>query len=264
MSCASVPHRMNVSQMSPDAPPSLIFPDWKAPACVQAVTTTRWGGVSDAPYATFNVAAHVGDNPHAVAVNRRRLCTAMGWSQEPKWLRQVHGTAIVHAAHVVPDETQADACYADQPGLWCAVLTADCLPVLLCDDAGTWVASVHCGWRGLLNGILAATVAIFPAPGHLMAWLGPAIGPDAFEIGSEVYKAFVQTDEGYARYFRPSPAGRWLADIYGLARHQLHRVGVTAVYGGAHCTVTESQRFFSYRRASQTGRMASVIGLTAV
>ena len=240
---------------------SLIFPDWPAPARVRAVSTTRWGGVSPPPYDSLNLAEHVEDDPACVAENRRRLAVAVGLSAEPAWLHQVHGSVVV-AAETVAAPVTADAAWTRASGRACVVMTADCLPVLLCDRAGTVVAAAHAGWRGLAGGVIAATVAAMPVPpAKLLAWLGPAIGPEAFEVGDEVRAAFLALDAGNAACFRPSPAGRWLADIYELARQQLHGLGVAAVYGGEFCTFNDPARFFSYRREYRTGRMATLIGL---
>lgn len=234
-----------------------IVPDWPAPIAVQARVTTRSGGVSGAGYASMNLGNHVGDDPAAVAENRRRLRARL--PAEPLWLSQVHGRAVVDAASVRPG-IAADAAFARVRGTVCAVLTADCLPVLLCDDAGSVVAAVHAGWRGLAGGVLEAAVrAMAVAPVRLMAWLGPAIGPQAFEVGEEVRAVFLAADAGAAAAFRPSPAGRWLADIYQLARRRLQLAGVSEVYGGGECTHGDAARFYSYRRDGATGRMASLI-----
>jgi hypothetical protein len=237
-----------------------IVPDWPAPAGVRALSTTRAGGVSVAPYDSLNLGTHVGDDPANVAANRaqvRRLVPS-----EPAWLNQVHGTAVVDAASVagVPD---ADASVSRTPGAVCVVMTADCLPVLLCDRAGTVVGAAHAGWRGLHGGVIEATVtAMQVAPADVIAWLGPAIGPTAFEVGDEVRAAFVATDAIADAAFKPAgQPGKWLADIYLLARQRLAALGVTAVYGGDCCTVSESRRFFSYRRDGVTGRMASLVWL---
>jgi YfiH family protein len=239
----------------------LIVPDWPAPARVRAASTTRLGGVSAPPYNSLNLAEHVGDDPTWVAENRRRLAAAVGYAGEPAWLEQVHGVEVVDAG-VVCAPVVADAAWTRAPGRPCVVMTADCLPVLLCDRAGTMVAAAHAGWRGLAGGVIAATVAEMKAPPmELLAWLGPAIGPVAFEVGDEVRAAFLELDGGNAACFRPSPAGRWLADIYDLARRQLRGLGVTAIYGGEFCTFGESERFFSYRRENPTGRMATLIWL---
>jgi len=237
-----------------------IVPDWPAPAAVRALSTTRAGGVSLAPYASLNLGAHVGDDPARVAENRARLRRLL--PAEPRWLNQVHGSAVVDAAAVagLPD---ADAAFSRKPGAVCVVMTADCLPVLLCDRAGTVVAAAHAGWRGLHGGVVEATVAAMGvAPGELIAWLGPAIGPQAFEVGGEVRAAFVAADGRAEAAFRPAAqAGKWLADLYLLARQRLAALGVSAVHGGDCCTVGEADRFFSYRRDGVTGRMASLIWL---
>ena len=239
----------------------LIFPDWPAPSQVQAVSTTRHGGVSAPPYTSLNLAEHVGDDLSCIAANRRRLRSVMGFTAEPAWLEQVHGVQVV-AAETVAVPVAADAAWTRVAGRPCVVMTADCLPVLLCDRLGTVVAAAHAGWRGLAGGVIAATVARMEvAPTTLLAWLGPAIGPDAFEVGEEVRAAFLDLDTEAVGCFRPSPAGRWLADIYELARRQLRALGVSAIYGGSYCTFSEPERFFSYRRENRTGRMASLIGL---
>jgi hypothetical protein len=238
-----------------------ITPDWPAPANVRAAVTTRVGGVSRAPYDSFNLATHVGDDPAAVHENRARLRTALALPAEPLWLKQVHGVAVVDAAQGGA-ESEADGAFAAQPGAVCAVLTADCLPVLLCNRAGTKVAALHAGWRGLAGGVIEAGVEALSVPGsELLAWLGPAIGPEAFEVGPEVRTAFIQYDAQAVQAFRAAREGKYLADIYLLARLRLQRLGVAAVYGGGFCTVTERARFFSYRRDGATGRMASLIWL---
>lgn len=235
-------------------------PDWPAPECVGALSTTRSGGVSLAPYRSLNLGTHVGDHPDAVAENRARLRAHL--PAEPCWLEQVHGVEVVDAARVegVP---RADAAISRQPGVVCAVMTADCLPVLLCDQSGSVVGAAHAGWRGLHAGVIEATVrAMGVAPSGLMAWLGPAIGPRAFEVGDEVRSAFVQEDAQAARAFAPAgEPGKWLADLYALARLRLMRLGVEQISGGEACTYSESERFFSYRRDGVTGRMASLIWL---
>jgi len=239
-----------------------ILPDWPVPANVRAAVTTRTGGASRAPYDSFNLATHVGDDPAAVRENRVRLRTALTLPAEPLWLKQVHGVAVTDAAHA-GTEPEADGAFAAQPGAVCAVLTADCLPVLLCNRAGTKVAALHAGWRGLAGGVIEAGVKAMGVPGsELLVWLGPAIGPASFEVGPEVRTAFVQHDAQAAQAFRAAREGKYLADIYQLARQRLQRLGVAAVYGGGFCTVTERARFFSYRRDGATGRMATLIWLT--
>ncbi len=240
------------------AEPDLLLPDWPAPPGVRAVMTLRTGGVSGGPYASLNLGDHVGDEPEAVAENRRLLREALALPAEPLWLEQVHGTGV--ARFDGPDRPQADAAVALAPGQVCAVMVADCLPVLLADRHGACVAAAHAGWRGLAAGVLEATVAAMPAdPSQLVAWLGPAIGPDAFEVGPEVRAAFIAADAAAADAFRPGTGDRWLADVYQLARQRLARAGVTEVHGGGLCTVSDPARFFSYRRDGVTGRMAALV-----
>lgn len=238
----------------------LIRPDWPVPASIQALATTRCGGVSAPPCDSLNLGVRSGDESGAVAANRERLRRMAHLPESPRWLAQVHGNRVVHAGEVAPDVTEADAVWSDRTGQVCAVLVADCLPVLLADRDGYCVAAAHAGWRGLAAGVLEATVAALPvAPGALLAWFGPCIGPAAFEVGADVRDAFVTADEAASDCFRPSPAGRWLADLEGLARRRLARAGVHAMQGGGFCTYNDPQRFFSYRRDGRTGRMAAVI-----
>jgi YfiH family protein len=216
--------------------------------------TTRQGGVSDAPWASLNLGDHVGDAPDRVAVNRGRLREHL--PAEPCWLKQVHSARIVPAATGVPE---ADAAFSRQPHTVCAVLTADCLPVLLCDRAGSVVAAAHAGWRGLADGVLEASVAAMQTPpDELLIWLGAAIGPAAFEVGDDVREAFMAQHAETTVAFVPH-RGKWLADLYQLARIRLAHMGVHAVYGGGRCTFSEAGTFFSYRRDGVTGRMASLI-----
>lgn len=238
----------------------LLQADWPAPAAVRTLLTTRQGGVSQPPYDSFNLGTHVGDQPEAVAANREQLRLLL--PDEPAWLNQVHGTNVVDAAEIGETLLDADASFSRQSGKVCVVMTADCLPVLLCDDAGSVVAAAHAGWRGLCDGVLEAAVsATAVAPATLMAWLGPAIGPDAFEVGAEVRAAFIACDPAAAAAFTDIGEGKYLADIYQLARQRLAAAGVSRVYGGDYCTVIERERFFSYRRDGVTGRMASLIWL---
>ena len=240
---------------------TLIFPDWPVPASVRAASTTRRGGVSNSPHDSLNLGYHPEDDVDKVTENRRRLARALDLPQEPVWLKQVHGRNVVDATQISAS-AEADASFARHAGVVCVVMTADCLPVLLCNRAGTCVAAVHAGWRGLANGVIGATVEHMEcAPEDLIAWLGPAIGADVFEVGEEVYTAFLALDEGNAVCFRPSPRGRWLANIYELARRQLRALGITMLFGGGWCTLTESEKFFSYRRDGSSGRMASLIWL---
>jgi len=269
-----------------------IVPDWPAPANVKALQTTRHGGFSAAPYDTLNLGSHVGDNPQAVARNRQLLAPLM--PSEPVWLEQVHGTvvAIADAASCAP---QADACVARHRGAVCVVMTADCLPVLLCDEAGTVVGSAHAGWKGLAAGIIEATVKVMDTePRNLMAWLGPAIGREAFEVGAEVRADFVAHQAQAAEAFiAHGSQGKYHADIYLLARQRLNALGITRIFGGGcdtllhssrlreqppsappapadsvaprrggdFCTYHQKDKFFSYRRDGVTGRMGTFIWL---
>ncbi|HEX9627286.1 MAG TPA: peptidoglycan editing factor PgeF [Acidiferrobacterales bacterium] len=243
------------------APRDYLHADWPAPPWVHAVTTTRSGGVSAAPYASFNLGDHVGDDPAAVRVNRAALRADLGLPAEPLWLTQVHGTRIVDARRAAPG-AEADGAVTPAPGIVCAVLTADCLPVFVCDRAGTRAALVHAGWRGLAAGAVERAVEALGLPGErLLAWLGPAIGPAAFEVGAEVRDAFVAHDRAAAADFHDGRDGRFRADLYGLARRRLAARGVTAVSGGRRCTHGEADRFFSFRRDGRCGRMASLIWL---
>jgi YfiH family protein len=235
-----------------------IVPDWPAPARVRAVSTLRSGGVSRPPYESLNLAMHVGDEPESVLENRRRLREQLGLEQEPAWLKQVHGIGVARAAaSVLP---VADATIADAPGPACAILTADCMPVLFSRTDGRRVAAAHAGWRGLSAGVLEVTIdALATPPRELLAWLGPAIGPDHFEVGGEVRDAFLRLDPAAVAAFRANARRRWQADLYRLARQHLNRAGIDAVYGGGWCTYAEAGRFFSYRRDGECGRMATLI-----
>lgn len=235
---------------------NLIVPDWPAPARVKSLMTTRVGGVSQPPWASLNLGDHVADDPDHVAANRAHLRQQL--PAEPGWLRQVHSARVVELGRETNPE--ADAAFTREPGQVCAVLTADCLPVLFCDRSGSVVAAAHAGWRGLAGGVLESTVAAMRvAPGDILAWMGPAIGPHAFEVGDDVRKIFMVSHPETAAAFAPHAPGKWLADIYQLARIRLGHIGVQAVYGGGRCTFTESDSFYSYRRDGVTGRMASLI-----
>ncbi|MDX5333052.1 MAG: peptidoglycan editing factor PgeF [Gammaproteobacteria bacterium] len=242
--------------------PRWLQPTWPAPAGVCAVSTTRLGGVSRAPFDSFNLATHVGDDPQAVAANRRALRDALGLPAEPAWLEQVHGTTVVDAGHIAGTPA-ADASVAFGPGAVCVVQTADCLPVLFCSRRGDRVGAAHAGWRGLAGGVLEATVAALDEdPAELLAWLGPAIGPAVFEVGEEVRAAFLAQDAGAGDCFMSNARGRWQADIFALARRRLAGIGIGAVHGGGLCTVSDAARFYSYRRDRDTGRMASLIWIS--
>jgi len=251
--------------MSGRAAVHYIEPQWPAPPRVRAIATLRTGGVSTGRFASLNLAQHVGDDRAAVAHNRRLLRSWLGLEAEPLWLDQVHGTRVVEAAGgpagpaVAP---AADASFTRAPGRACVVMTADCLPVLFCNRAGTCVAAAHAGWRGLAQGILDSTLAALGEPAEsLIAWLGPAIEQEAFEVGPEVRERFLARDPLHAGAFRANPRGRWQADLYALARRELVRAGVRAIHGGGFATYGDRARFFSYRRDGQTGRMAALVWL---
>ncbi|MBE0627405.1 MAG: peptidoglycan editing factor PgeF [Burkholderiales bacterium] len=236
-----------------------IVPDWPAPPTVRALITTRAGGASRSAYAGLNLGLHCGDDIGAVVRNRASLRQWL--PAEPLWLRQVHGTTVVEA-DAAEGNPEADAALARRPGRVCAALTADCLPLLLCDEAGTTVAAVHAGWRGLSSGVIEQTLRAMNRPARaLLAYLGPAIGPGAYEVGAEVRAAFIAADPGgeSGSAFAPGAPGKYYADLYALARLRLARSGVARIYGGGYCTYTERARFYSYRRDGATGRMASLI-----
>lgn len=239
----------------------LIIPQWPAPANVKAVSTTRLGGYSVPPFDSLNLGNHVGDMPAVVSRNRQWLQQQAQMSTEPFWLNQVHSAdaVVLPAMENLP---AADAAFTRQQQQICTVMTADCLPVLFCDRQGTQVAAAHAGWRGLCDGVLENTLQHFTDAGQVMVWLGPAISQQAFEVGDEVRGAFVQQQPAAAKAFIPGTLpGKWLADLYLLARLRLIAAGVAAIYGGEHCTFRQAEQFFSYRRDGQTGRMASCIWL---
>jgi polyphenol oxidase len=236
-----------------------LTPQWPAPSNVRALTTLRTGGWSEAPFDGLNLASHVGDAPEHVLRNRRALREQASLPREPLWLNQVHGVEVVAADTREPTPT-ADACVANAAGQVCAVLTADCLPVLFCDTSGSRVAAAHAGWRGLVQGVLSATLrALERPPEQLLAWLGPAIEPTAFEVGGEVREQFLLRDPESEAAFVRNDRQRWQADLYLLARQDLARAGVTQVFGGGFECFADSTRFFSYRRDGRTGRMATLI-----
>ncbi len=253
-----------------------VRPKWPRPDNVRAFATTRVGGVGTGPFESFNLGRGCGDDEAVVAENRARFCAAL--PGPPGWVHQVHGIDVARREHFTADSPpRADAVVVFEPGWPCTVMTADCLPVLFCDVDGTRVGAAHAGWRGLAGGVLQATVdALDCEPASLMAWLGPAIGPAAFEVGDDVLEAFEArataglgsgpADVDPARHFRPAPTGddgrrKWWCDLYGLARDTLAGAGVEHVFGGGYCTYTERERFFSYRRDGVTGRMAATIWL---
>jgi purine-nucleoside/S-methyl-5'-thioadenosine phosphorylase / adenosine deaminase len=242
------------------ATPEFLYPEWAAPPGVRVAMTTRRGGVSREPYASFNLAQHVGDDPAAVAENRRRLRAALELPAEPAWLDQVHGARVA----VLPSaaEGPADGVVTFERGTVCAVLVADCLPVFLASRGGDRVGIAHAGWRGLVAGVVEATIAALDCePAELVAWLGPSIGRDAFEVGGEVREAFLAGDPGAAAAFRAGRDARWLADLPALARRRLAAAGVAAVTGSDLCTHSDPARFYSYRRDGATGRMAALAWL---
>ncbi|HSH87422.1 MAG TPA: peptidoglycan editing factor PgeF [Methylophilus sp.] len=238
--------------------PEFISPDWPAPANVKALQTTRAGGFSTGNYASLNLGDHVKDNPLHVAHNRQSLSPFL--PTEPVWLQQVHGIRVIDASTSSCIET-ADASFSTRKEVVCVTMTADCLPVLLCDEAGSVVAAIHAGWRSLCDGVIEATVNAMPVEAaQLMAWLGPAIGPDAFEVGGEVRAQFIAQDAQAETAFRPQ-GDKWLGDLYTIARQRLNTLGIHQIYGGGRCTFNEPDTFFSFRRDGDTGRMATMIWL---
>ncbi|HZZ95323.1 MAG TPA: peptidoglycan editing factor PgeF [Usitatibacter sp.] len=250
--------------------PDWIVPDWTAPRRVRSFVTTRAGGASQGEYASLNLGLRSGDDPERVARNRAIVRDLL--PSEPLWLSQVHGAHVVRAEaaaridaertgeYRLPHAPVADACVTADAHRVCAVLTADCMPVFFCDAAGTRVAVAHAGWRGLSAGVLESTVAAMGVDArHVVAWMGPAIGPDAFEVGPEVREAFVAADAGADAAFRPGKPGKFMADLYALARRRLEAAGVASIHGGGYCTFHEAARFFSYRRVPQSGRMGAFI-----
>lgn len=241
-----------------------IIPNWPAPSNVKSLFTTRHGGVSGSinrAYVSFNLAMHVNDDCRDVEQNRALLCQHL--PATPLWLRQVHGTHPVAMENAQTEVPEGDAAFSTTPGSVCAIMVADCLPVLLCDTAGSAVGIAHAGWRGLSGGIIEESIAAMERKSdELMAWLGPAIGPQHFEVGVDVYEAFVRHDAQAELAFEPisgSGQQKWLVDIFLLARQRLAKQGVTRVYGGGICTFSDPERFFSYRRDGETGRMAALI-----
>ncbi|MCP5172497.1 MAG: peptidoglycan editing factor PgeF [Porticoccaceae bacterium] len=242
---------------------NIIFPDWPAPPSVQAVITTRIGGVSECPYYSFNLATHVGDSEACVQRNRRLLSERLALPAEPQWLNQTHGIRIVPAQNdgVVRD---ADGSYSQHPNQICLVQTADCLPILLCNQEGSEVAALHAGWRGLAAGIVSEGVQRFSSA-KLLAYLGPAISQSNFEVGVDVVRAFTEqagnweSRQEIINCFQQKGPQHWLADLYALARLALKAAGVRLVYGGNYCTYSDSEHFFSFRRDGETGRIASLI-----
>ncbi|MFI3184395.1 MAG: peptidoglycan editing factor PgeF [Methylococcaceae bacterium] len=234
-----------------------LTPDWPAPANVHAATTLRNGGFSCGAYASLNPAMHVGDDVDSVRQNRQLIKASLALPGSPVWLDQVHSNRAVQALKHEALQ-QADASYTSESGVVCAVMTADCLPLLVCTADGSQVAAIHAGWRGLLAGVIGNTITAMKNT-DVLVWLGPAIGPECFEVGAEVRTAFLDKSTAFITAFKQQHNGKWLADIYQLARIDLAMLGINKVYGGGFCTVTEAERFYSYRRDKQTGRMATLI-----
>lgn len=233
-----------------------LFPNWNAPANVHTAMTLRTGGVSASPFDSFNLAMHVGDDLEMVLENRRLLKSELNLPAEPFWLEQIHSNTVVEASAdlILP---KADASYSHQKNMVCVVMTADCLPILMCSSDGTQIAAIHAGWRGLATGIISNTVSALKTK-DLIVWLGAAIGADCFEIGDDVRDTFLKKSANYESAFKPHE-NKWLADIYQLARMELTHLGITQIFGGEFCTMTDTERFYSYRRDNQTGRMATLI-----
>ncbi len=234
-----------------------IIPDWPAPANIHAATTLRMGGVSQGVFSSLNPAAHVGDDSNRVTQNRQIIRKMLNLPAEPIWLNQIHSNRAVKAVKTATLQ-QADASYTHEAGVVCAVMTADCLPLLVCSSDGAQVAAIHAGWRGLLTGVISNTLRAMRRS-NLLVWLGPAICPDCFEVGTEVRNAFLEKSVLFNNAFKEQGNDKWLADIYQLARIELAELGIADVYGGTNCTFTEHDRFYSYRRDRQTGRMATLI-----
>ncbi len=242
---------------------SVIKPNWPAPDNVHAYTTTRIGGYSKKNYAGLNLATSVNDNLNVVRKNRTLLQKKLALPSAPVWLDQVHGIAVTDAA-TSKKNPKADAAFTNKANIVCATLTADCLPILICNTQGNCVAAIHAGWRGLAHGIIETTLKALPMkPNDTLVWLGPAIGPTAFEIGKDVYTAFTETDHKTKKYFHATNKDHWLADIYSLATQHLIKCKVKQIYGDNYCTFTEEKLFFSYRRDKNCGRMATLIWFTA-
>lgn len=243
-----------------------LIPDWPAPSHIRAYTTLRADGHSAAPFNKFNLAKDIGDTPDAVTANREQLKEELGITQEPAWLKQVHGTTVIPAENVNDLTFEADASYTHTPQVVCAVTTADCLPLLLCDERGTEVAAIHAGWRGLAAGVIEATIEKLTQPYEFwLAWLGPAIGPTAFEVGDEVREHFINADPNAVVAFQSIGPNAWYADLYLLAKQRLAKFGIKRVYGGDCCTFKDATRFYSYRRdKGKTGRMASLIWIEKI
>ncbi|HDZ16515.1 MAG TPA: peptidoglycan editing factor PgeF [Methylophaga aminisulfidivorans] len=240
-------------------PISCIQANWPLAGSVSAITSTRKGGLSHSPYDSLNIAFHVDDETELVQQNRQRLITHLSLPTPPLWLNQTHSTIVIDAKDW-QDGIEADAIYTNQVDQVCAVMTADCLPVLLCNRSCTEVAAIHAGWRGLADGIIEKTVRCFTdPPEEIFAWLGPAIGPEKFEVGLDVFDHFYAHDHQASSAFTSTDDKHFLADIYALAKQRLITVGIQQISGGQYCTVSDRERFFSFRRDGETGRMVSLI-----
>lgn len=237
----------------------LIIPDWPAPHWVKAYTTTRIGGFSRAPYNSLNTATHVGDNLNDVSKNRRLLQKNLHLKKSIIWLKQIHRNTAISADHLI-DNLEADAIYSRTEQTVCAVQTADCLPLLVCCSSSYCVAAIHAGWKGLSTGIIETTInTLTLPPSDILAWLGPAIGPQAFIVGEEVFQTFIDNDPAAISAFQSIGNKKWCANLYKLAQQRLQKLGITSIYGGNYCTFSDKRRFFSYRRDQITGRMLSLI-----
>lgn len=241
-----------------------LVPDWPAPDNIHAATTLRTGGVSKEPYLSLNPATHVNDlNEHALQ-NRKIIHDMLSLPAEPIWLDQIHSNHIIKA-EITDTPQQADASYSSESGVVCAVMTADCLPLLICSKDGKKIAAIHAGWRGLLTGVITNSISEIASKTpitkctELLIWLGPAIGAKCFEVGTEVFDAFMNKSNLYEKAFMKQHNSKYLADIYQLARIELSTLGISNIYGDTYCTMTDNERFFSYRRDNQTGRMATLI-----
>ncbi|WP_289244575.1 peptidoglycan editing factor PgeF [Methylophaga sp. UBA678] len=236
-----------------------VTPDWTMPDHIQAYTTTRKGGVSPPPYDSLNLAEHVNDTHENVEKNRQLLASALTLPASPLWLQQTHSTKVINSQDWY-EGIEADAIYCNQNDHVCAIMTADCLPLLISNEAGTEIAAIHAGWRGLADSIIETTISRFQdSTDKLHVWLGPAIGPEKFEVGQDVFEAFINHSDTAQVAFQQTDNSHYLADIYQLARLRLRQLGITQMSGGDACTVTETSRFFSYRRDGETGRIVSLI-----
>lgn len=241
---------------------NILTPDWPVPKHIKAFTTTRLNGFSNDPYASFNLGDHVGDNHEHVLQNRDSLKKILNLPAEPLWLNQTHSTDIFNVDHDIKPQN-ADGSYTASKNIVCAVLTADCLPILLCDQSGRQIAAVHAGWRGLAAGVIESALNCFNhSDEKIIAWIGPAIGQTFYEVGDDVRDKFLEINADFAKGFQPYKQSKWLANMNLLARQRLEKAGVSAIYGGNLCTFSDAERFFSFRREGKTGRMASLIWIS--